>query len=360
MKINKSYLKILFAAGTIFFASCSSDNEPQLPKGDYENGVLISGEGSGAGSGTISFLPEDLSEIQSKVYNKVNGEELGTYMQSIAFSENRAFVVVDNQNTVTVVNRYTFEKEGSITTGLKKPRYMAIIGDKGYVTNWGEGEYGKNTDDDFVSVVNLKTYEVESKINVVVGPERIVAKNNKLYVSHKGAFGSNNKVSIINATTNKVEKVIEVKDNPDELIFDNQGNLLVLSSGKAAWTGNETVGAISKIKLSDNSVTALEFPEGSHPSLMILDGQTLYYSVGNKVYKMASSSSTLPSSEFLTIELFTTGYPSFYGMAAKNDRFYALNTSFSDVSELQVFNTKTKEKEKTFEAPIGASKIYFN
>lgn len=359
--MKKTIFKVLMLSAVLFFASCSKD-EPQAPKGAYENGILVSGEGSGAGSGSVSYVSNDLKTSENKIYNKVNKADLGTFLQSLAFKDDRAFIIVDNQNTITVVNRYTFEKVGTIATKLVKPRYMAVVGDKGYITNWGKGKYLDNIDDDFVAVVNLKTLQVEKTIKVAVGPERIVANNGKLFVSHKGAFGINNKVSVINASTNKVEKVIEVKERPDELVFDNQGNLLVLCEGNK-YGKPATEASISKIKLSDYSVSEVVFPKGSYPSLMVLDNKTLYYNIGAKAYKMNVTDKNLPNSEFLTIELFKDkkkGYVSFYGMAVKNGKFFALNTSFKDISELQVFNLSDKKKVKTFEAPIGASKIYFN
>ncbi|QTD37849.1 cell surface protein [Polaribacter batillariae] len=361
MKINK--LLSILALSAIIFTSCSKEDSPLLPKGDYENGILISGEGSpSAGTGSVSYVSNDLTTTENLIYKKANSEELGTFLQSMAFDDNRAFIIVDNQNTISVVNRYTFKKESAITVGLQTPRYMTIVGNKGYVTNWGSGSFGDNVSDDFISIVNLETYEVESKIDVAVGPERILAHDGKLYVSHKGGFGMNNKISIIDIATSKVVKEITVNDIPDEIFIDNNNFLVVLCEGKAAWTGNETLASITRINTTNNTIESkIEFANGMHPSLMVLDNTTAYYSVGNSVYKMNISDTELPTTEFLTISLFTTGgFASFYGMAVKDDKFYALNTRFSDISELQVFNLSDKKQIKTVEAPIGASKIYFN
>lgn len=360
MKTNKLTIKFLFLSVLLLLASCSEE-QPVLPKGDYVNGILVSGEGSGAGSGSVYFVPNDLSAVQPRIYNKVNKTDLGTFLQSMSFDAKNAYIIVDNQKTITIVDRYTFEKKGVITQGITKPRYMTVVGDKGYVTDWGEGEYNNdNREDDYVAVVNLNNFSVESKISVSAGPERIVEKNGKLYVSHKGGFGTNNVVSVINVANNKVEKEITVNDNPDELVFGSNNNLLVLSSGKAAWTGDETLGAIATINLSNNSVSKIEFPKGVHPSQMVLDNGMVYYSVANDVYKFTESSTVLPQQKIVTVELFKEGYPSFYGMAVKNGKLYALNTSFKDISEIQVFDLSANKKIKSFEAPVGASKIYFN
>lgn len=350
MKINKLFTLIL-VLWAIIFTSCSDDNTPDLPKGDYDKGILISGEGSGS-TGSISYVSNDLTTNENLIYKKVNNSELGTFLQSIAFDDDSAYIIVDNQNTITAVDRYSFTKKGEITTNLETPRYMVVSNGKGYVTNWG-------TTEGFVAVFDMNSYSFIKKITISTGPERILEKNGKLYVSHKGGNGSNNVISVIDISTDGVQEII-VNDKPDEMFFNNSGNLVVLSEGKAAWTNDETLAAISKIDLNDNSVTKMEFKDGEHPSLMVFDNNVIYYNLSNKVYKMNTSETSLSTAEFLTIELFTTGYSEFYGMEVKENKLYALSTRFSDLSELRVFNLIDNSKIKTIEAPIGASKIYFN
>ena len=351
MKITK-LLGVLFL-GSILFTSCSDDTSPSLPKGDYENGILISGEGNTSISGSVSFVSNDLTTVENTIYKKVNNAEFGEYVQSIAFDNDRAYIVTDNQNTVTVVDRYTFDKAGAITTGLSKPRYMTVVGNKGYVTNWGATD---NDNDDFVAIVDLNSLEVEGKVDVALGPERIIAKNGKLYVSHLGAFGTNNKVVIIDIATKSVVKEITVKDRPDELYVDSSGKLVVLSAGKAAWTGDEAIAAISLINTASNEVDSeLLFNEGEHPSQMVLEGNNIYYSIGNNIYKTDVNATALPTSELLTTD---AGY--LYGLGVRNNEVFVLDASFSGNSKLDIYDLSAKTKKDTKEVALGASKIYFN
>ena len=351
MKITK-LLGLLFLGG-ILFTSCSDDSSSSLPKGDYENGILISGEGTTAVSGSVSFVSNDLSIVENTIYKKVNNAEFGEYVQSIAFDNDRAYIVADNQNTVTVVDRYTFDKAGVITTGLSKPRYMTVVGNKGYVTNWGATD---NDNDDFVAIVDLNSLEVEGKVDVALGPERIIAKNGKLYVSHLGAFGTNNKVVVIDIASKSVVKEITVKDNPDELYVDSSGKLVVLSAGKAAWTGDETIAAISFINTASNEVDSeLVFNEGEHPSQMVLDGNNIYYNLGNSIYKTDVNATALPTTEFLV-----TDSAILYGLAVRNNEVFVLDASFSGNSKLDIYDLSAKTKKDTKEVALGASKIYFN
>lgn len=355
MKISKFLLSLFLLS--IICVSCDDDDEPQLPKGDYENGIIVSGEGTFSGiSGSTYYVSNDYSTTESLIYKKVNNEDLGIFVQSIAFDDSRAFIVVDNANTISVVDRYTFEKLGEITTGLKKPRYMTIVGDKGYVTNWAEGVYGADVDDDYIAVVDLNTYEVTSTISVSIGVERIIEANGKLFVSHKGGNGTNNIVTVINIATEATTE-ITVNDLPDDLLIDNSGNLVVLCEGKAAWTGNETLASIVKINTTSNAISSkLEFDTGIHPSALVGNSANLYYNIGSKVYEVSQSATTLPASELLESSVTT-----FYGMAVNNSELFVLDAKdYASEADMKVFDMSTKTNTQTLKAPINASKIYFN
>ncbi|WP_435254928.1 YncE family protein [Tenacibaculum sp. A30] len=356
MKITK-LLGVLFLGG-ILFTSCSDDEAPSSPKVDYGNGILISGEGTQSVSGSVTFVSNDLSVVENTIYKKVNDAEFGEYVQSIAFDNDRAYIVADNQNTVTVVDKNTFDKAGTITTGLSTPRYMTIVGNKGYVTNWGATD---NDNDDFVAIVDLNSLVVEEKVEVALGPERIIAKDGKLYVSHLGAFGSNNKVVVIDIATKSVVKEITVKDNPDELYLDSLGNLVVLSQGNTVYDENwnvieNTLAAISFISTASNEVVSeLVFNEGEHPSQMVLEGNDIYYNLGNSIYKTDVNATTLPASE-----LFTTDSGYLYGLGVRNNEIFVLDANFSGNSKLDIYDLLAKTKKETKEVALGASKIYFN
>ncbi|MDX1279127.1 YncE family protein [Oceanihabitans sediminis] len=335
--------------------SCSSDDdtfyeEVVIPKGAYENGIIVSSEG---GPSSISFISEDLSSSENNIYFNVNNEDLGVYLQSVGFHNDLAYIITDTNHTITIVNRNTFEKVGTITTGLQTPRYISFLNGKAYVSNWGDSADGT---DDFVAVLDLSSNTVENTIPVGEGPEQVLANGDKVFVSHKGGWGTNNIVSIIDANSNIVD-TITVNDNPDEMIINNAGELVVLSSGKEAWTGTETLGAIAKIDVNNNTVISnFEFEMGVHPNLMDYANGTLYFQTSeNKIYTMADTDTALPTTS--TIDL-TTAYT--YGMAVKGDRLFVADASFSSQSEVVVYDLPSATETHSFSAGIGASKIYFN
>jgi YVTN family beta-propeller protein len=352
MKINK--FTSLTIALSILFISC--DNEEIIESGsDYSNGILVSGEGSGAGTGSISFIPQDVSSSTHLIYKAENDTELGTYLQSIAFSDTNAYISVDNQNTITVVDRITFEEVGKINSQLELPRYMEIIGGTGYSTNWGSTA---SDTDDFIAVIDLNSNSVTKTIPVALGPERIVSKDGKLYVSHKGAHGVNNVVSVIDIATDAVTEII-VGDKPDELVFTQSGDLIVLSEGAVQYDMNwnvigNTLASISKIDTNTNTVTStITFANGEHPSLLEIDGTDLYYSLNSGVFKMSVTDTELPTSSFIE-----AGYIN--EMSISNNQLYAIVASYTSLSDFNVYSLSNKEMITTLKVGIGASKIYFN
>ncbi|UKM64680.1 cell surface protein [Flavobacteriaceae bacterium GSB9] len=347
------FLSIIAMSFLVF--SCSEDNDDNLQsKGDYENGILVSGEG---GPSSVSFISNDFLTIENGIYYNINNESLGVYLQSIGFNDDMAYIITDNANTINVVNRYTFEKLGTITTDLSTPRYMAFANGKGYVTNWGDGMVAT---DDFIAVVDLATNSVESTIPVGEGPEQILVYGDKIYVSHKGGYSSNNIISVIDIASNNIETII-VNDNPDEMIIDNLGNLVVLCGGATEYDSNwnvvgHTEGSVTKIDLSNNTViSTLALENGVHPSLMDYDNGVLYYVASGNLFGLTDSDTALPSESVMPL---TASYA--YGMAVKDNTLYVTDASFTGQSDLIVYDLSSKSEIGTYKVGLGASKIYFN
>ena len=289
MKRSKlAYVALLIG---LAFTSCESVDdaaveEPQNePLGAYENGIILNAEGGfGNSNASVNYISNDLSSQEEGIFMNVNDKLLGDTAQSITFTDELAFIVVNGSNKIEVVNRYSFESVATIDSDLLNPRYMAILDNKGYVTNWGDPGIAT---DDFIAVINLISREVESTIPVSEGPEQIIGKNGKLYVSQKGGFNVNNKISVIDTGNNSVNTII-VNDVPDELFFDNLGNLLVLSSGANLFWQTppvETEASITKIDVTDNSIISnLVFEEGEHPGLMAYENGMIYYILNDELY----------------------------------------------------------------------------
>lgn len=358
-----NFKKALFlvAISGFLFTACDNDNEPTLPKGDYDNGILVANEGAfSGGTGTVNFISDDYMITEEKVYNKINNENIGTILQSIGFNEDDAYLIANVGNKISVANRYTMKKITEISGDLNNPRYIAFANGKGYVTNWGEGS---DTTDDFIAVIDVATNTISSKISVAEGPEQIIANGNTLYITHKGGWGSGNSVTVINAATNTVITSINVGAIPDELLVDSSGNILVSCEGKAkdTWNPTEVLGSLVKINATTNEVTStINFASGFHPNSIILNEGSIYLSTTSKIYKMDESSTSVPISEIISLSASQID-PNIYGMSVNNNKVYITDANnYESDGTLFIFDATTNTKIKEFKVGLSPGKIYFN
>ncbi|GAA4238998.1 hypothetical protein GCM10022291_31610 [Postechiella marina] len=339
---------------SLFVFSCSNDDDggEQLPLGDYDNGILVSAEG---GPASVSYISDDYKTVENEIYYNVNTENLGVYLQSVGFNGDLAYIISDNANTITVVNRYTFVKQAEIKTGLITPRYITFLNGRGYVTNWGDGT---DTTDDFIAEIDLTTNTVTGTVDIAEGPERILAKDDRLYISHKGGYNINNIISVIDTSDNSVE-TITVNDAPDEMALDSNGNLVVLCSGDNRTLKSdfvETAASITRINTATDAVIeTLEFDAGMHPSQMAHDNNEVYYAMSNKIYELNDDASDLPITSVLDVADINL-----YGLSVNNNKVYVTNASFTEQSELLIYDLTNASLLETFNVGLGASKIYFN
>ncbi|NDI98100.1 hypothetical protein GWA97_03335 [Flavobacterium sp. LaA7.5] len=356
MKLNKLIVTVF--AGAFFFASCSSDDDSSdnEPKGAYDNGLLILNEGGfNAGNASVSFLSE-ANELENNVFSTVNGGALlGDTGQDIGLHGDYAYIVVNNSHKIEVVNRYTFEKVVTVTTGLDNPRYIAFSGNKGYVTNWGDPT---DATDDYVAVLDLSTNTITSNIGVAEGPEVITENNGKLYVAHKGGYGFGNTVSVINASSNTFEIAVTVGDVPNSLAVEND-RLYVMSEGLPSWAGTETGGELTVVNLSNNTVSGnYTFADTAHPANLVIEDDKLYYTLDDGIYSMDVTAAALP-----TAPLFTTTAQGVYGVYSfevKDDKVYVGDAmDYNSNGKVYIYSI-TGSIEQSFTVGVIPAGFYFN
>lgn len=358
MKLNKLFLTAI--AGAFLLTSCSSDddsgNDISIPQGEYDNGVLILNEGGfGAGNASVSFLSNDM-ELENNIFATVNPNAiLGDTGQDIGLNGDLAYIVLNYSNKIEVVNRYTFEKVATISSGLLNPRYIAFTDNKAFVTNWGDAE---NTEDDYIAVIDMATNQITSTIPVAEGPERIIEEDGKLYVAHKGGYGYGNTITVINGGSNTVETSIEVGDVPGSLDIEDD-KLYVMNEGMPSWAGTETSGSLQVINLNNNTVSSTyAFPEATHPANLTIEDDKIYYTVDSDIYVMPLSSSTLPSSP-----LFTTAEQGVYGIYSfevEDNRIYIGDAvDYNSNGKVYIYSTSGVLQE-TFTVGVIPAGFYFN
>ncbi len=343
---------IYLSISILIITSCSSDGETiSIPLGDYEFGILISNEGPFAtGTGTVSFISEDFDTVEGAIFNNVNGTNLGNIVQSIGFSDEKAYIIVNNSHKIEVVNRYSFESMASITSGLDNPRYFVAIGNTGYVTNWGDPF---DASDDFIAILDLTSNSVSATIPVSFGPERIIINGTNVYVAHNGGFSQNNLISVIDSNLNTLTVTLEVGDVPNSMVITGN-DLWVLCGGNPEFTGNETMGSLVKIDTKNNEVSlTFDFATTEHPVNLTVNETDIIYNLNGGVYSKNITSSSLPNSSILD--------GSFYTMTANDGRLYATDAGdFASNGTLKVFDLSLNTEIQSIEVGIIPGGIYFN
>ena len=336
----------------LFLNSCSSDDDPEIPLGDYENGFFITNEGPfQTGSGTITFVGDD-GIVSQNIYKSVNKEDLGNIVNSMTIGAEKAYIVVNNSNKIVVVNRYTMEKITTIEgDDISNPRYFVIEGNTGYVSNWGDPF---DPSDDFIAVIDLNTNEVFETIPVGEGPEDMITSSSKLFVNLQGGFVQNNKVVVVDTNSNSVATTITVGDVPNSLIDDGSGSIWILCEGVPSWTGNETAGSIYKIEIASLSISALNFGLTEHPTLLNYESNNLYFNLNGKIFTMSTSSNEIPDESIEGLDGF------YYSMLIRNNELFATDAKdFSSEGDLKIFDLNSGALLETVKTGIIPGDIVF-
>lgn len=344
MKCTK--LLLVLITTSILLVSCTDDDGTNTPVGAYDHGVLIVNEGDGT-AGSITFISNDRTTIQQDVFGAENqGDGLGGYVQSVFFDEEKAFIISNGSNKITIVNRYTFELVAKIETGLSVPRYGVVKNGKAYVTNLATFN---SLTDDFVTVIDLSTFAVTSSIMMNAIADKITEANGKLYVAN-GAYGDGASLTVINPTTNTIETTIATGISPNSFEEEN-GILYVLCSDYV------NPSKLLKIKLSTNEILSeITFPEalGNAQNLNIEDGK-LYFTVNSAVYSEALSATSINATP-----LFTAAATTLYGFAVEDDAIFVADAKdFTSDGKVFIYST-SGILENQFTVGLIPNGFYFN
>lgn len=345
MKITK--LLFMALASSILFVSCSDDdnNAPDIPLGLYDNGVLIVNEGNGT-SGSISYVSTDLTSFENDIFSTVNPEQgIGGYVQSMFFDGDRAFIISNGSQKVTVVNRYTFEFIATIDAGFNVPRYGVVENGKAYVTNLAD--FGDLTDD-FISVINLSTLAVEDTIAVNAIAERIESENGKLYVAN-GSYGAGSTVTVINTASGSIESTIDVGVSPNSMEEEN-GFLYVLCGSFDGDSKLVKINLANNQKVSEITMTGLVNAQNLN-----IEANKIYFTINSDIY-----SENLSATTFSSTPLFTSTATTLYGFGVEKGKIFVGDAKdYASDGEVFIYNT-TGVLQKQFSVGLIPNGFYFN
>lgn len=321
-----------------------------LTSAQYSNGYIIPNEGNyGSPTAEISYIDAN-NTITNNIYGLANnGEALGDVLQSVYFSGNKSFLVVNNSNKVVVANRSSFVKSGVITNNIVQPRYTTVVNDKLYITNWG----GAN--DQFVSVHNATTLAYITSIPLSQDPEEIITVNGKVYVN-KSSYRAGNSIDVINPATDTIVKTITLSNGLQSLVVSGN-DIFALCTGSTGST-------VYKISTATDTVTAsisnaAVVPASSYDALKFAtDGNQLFIAGSTSVYSLNTDLSAFSSTPAFTTTS-SSPYGDFYGFAAIDGKIFQCNSDFTSNSTVKVYN-QTGTLLNTFTAGLGSNNVYKN
>lgn len=345
MKIsnNKCILVLIFLS-LFLVEACSTDNAgvvSQDPDELYEDGFFVVNEGKFPEAGSITFINRALHDAEQHIFQKNNQEDVGSTPQSMFFDhQDRAYIIANGSNFITVVDRYTFDKIARIDQegAFDVPRYGLTFNNKAYITNSPFNE------DPFLTIIDLKDFTVDQKINLNGAAEFIFKADNNLIYIQEAAFDQGHQIAVLDPATDEIKTTIQTEKKLNSMIISDRV-LYALSPHK-----------LQKFDLDDQSeMAAIPLNYEENPANLTADQGNLYYTVGNQVYKMNQQAAAAPKSSIFAAKL---GF--LYGFTVHNSRiFMADGGDFASDSSIQVYNLKG-ELLKKIGVGIGPNGFYFN
>ena len=350
MKINF----LLIAAITVLFFAC--DDEDIKSKGEYETGVLIANEGGfGKNTASITHYNSATEEVEQNIFVKAPLAFAGDVLQSISFSGDNAYLILNGSNKVEIANAFSFESTATfIDEDLVSPRYLEVINNKAYISVWGPYDENFSLIDSYVMVVNLADNSVITKIDTDEGCENMRVANNKLFVSNYN-YGSSNTIAVINPVSNTIIDQVEVGAGPADMVVDKNGKLWVLCTG--SWTGDPA----KLVRINTSSLALEEEIELSvSPSTdlaITADGSTLLYRDDADIYSLDIAATTEPANVLFTAE--DVLYPYALNIdPATGDIWIGDALSFASDGKAYVYSS-TGVFKKTIDVGVGPTQFIF-
>ena len=346
MKKNLLSLAMLLV-GAWALVACSNDEEtPYVPKSvDVTSGVFVvcSGNMSSSIIGGLTYYDYETKTVTPQAFKSVNGRELGLTANDALVYEDKMYIVVDNENTIEVVDKGNLKSIKQIK--LKElmadgqgahPRHIIAQDGKLYVSNYGTSSadwaaYTVNGNGS-VAVIDAKTYELKATYAVGGYPEGLAIVGNNLYVVNSNYGMGNGTISKINLSTGAETKISgEDIMNPVDAVSIN-GSLYYLDSGSYDYNPPYAQINAGVRKVTENG----EVTKVLDATAMCSDGKKIY--VINSPYGLNSTSYSVYDVATSSTSAFTPSeeveYPNTIGVdPITNNVFIASNSKDPDTGK---------------------------
>jgi hypothetical protein len=272
------------------FTSCRSDKPEVIDQAPIVAGsksVYITNEGNFQfGNASVSYYSPDQNQVVEDIFKANNNQNLGDVCQSIAYFNEKFYLVVNNSHKIEVVTAGTFKSCGTIS-GLNSPRYfLPVNNQKGYVTDI----YDNN-----IAIVDLNSNSVTGHIPCTGWTEELTMISGKVFVSNP----YRNKIYVINSITDQITDSISIGYASNSLKEDKYGKLWVLCGGNSTTS---LAGGLYCINPATN-VVEQSFPFASatgNPCRLRINAtnDTLFW-LNNGIYRMSITATVIPTTPFI-------------------------------------------------------------
>lgn len=223
-------LLLLLSALTLAGCDLFGDDDPETR---LATGVYVGNQGNFSQSnGSLTTYDPATQRVTTAALSGL------PVVQSLVREDDRLFVVLNNGGRVAEYDARTLEWTRDYTD-LPSPRYLAIAGDKAFVTSL----YTDNTTytGGIVSVLDLSTGQKVRDVAVGDNPEGVAVSGERVYVANSG-FGYGSTVSVLDARTNTVVNTIDVDcDGPRMALADDEGDVWIFCTGRTDYDASYNV-----------------------------------------------------------------------------------------------------------------------
>jgi len=274
---------------------CEKDPGEQKTKGKYTTatGVFVVNEGQFmAGNGDVTFYDKVSKSVANNLFFTVNQRPPGDVLQSITFTADHAYLVVNNSNTIEVVDLDSFKVISTINS-FEMPRQMKVSGTTGYVSQIGSGN---------IAIVDLATRKVTGFMPGEKSTDHLLITGNRLFAANWTSWfinKPNNTVMVYDLNTRALIDSVVVTKEPNSMVKDADGMVWVLSSG--GYMGEEYPALTCFNPNTLQIIKTIPFPDKfMSPSLLAVspDGRSLYF-VNGDVFRMNIVDAVLPQTAFI-------------------------------------------------------------
>ena len=272
--MKKLTLLICILFFVIVSVSCKKDpakeEEPQVDEivkaeqGTPAKYIYILNEGTwGNNEASLDRIELATGIFEHNVFGAQNGRDLGDVANDIQLYGSKMYIVVNNSNTLEVVEPESGRSIQQISEGINQPRYVVGAGAYVYVSSYS----------DLVYKIDTATFSVIATCNVGRDPEMMAVVGQKLYVVNSGGLDNPNydtTLSVVDLATFQEVERITVGTNPTKLAKIDDERLLVICNGNY---GNEP----SSLVVVNTGTGTKEKLSFTCTNLLINNGQALCY-----------------------------------------------------------------------------------